>query len=295
MLTLGLGTLSSCNLLYDFEQPQCEKDRDCAERGGEYATAQCVDGYCEAVCEEDSECEPDFACEASQCTSRWECPAQQADSSSAMLHLNTVVTSITGDPLPGIEVLLCANVDPDCEAPTARLQTDQSGGLEFEVTPNFGGYLQTALPGFFPQLNFLPGTLEQEMVLPPITLSPEQNIAGLASFVGAAPDAERGHIVLSMASCVGTAKGLQITAPRSDETSILYYVNGGFPTADLERTTDDGAGGFLNFRPGNATVTLVTESGEDLVKLSFTVRKGALSVLHYQPTSVYAHASAETK
>ena len=152
VLTLGLGTLSSCNLLYDFEQPQCEKDRDCAERGGEYATAQCVDGYCEAVCEEDSECEPDFACEASQCTSRWECPAQQADSSSAMLHLNTVVTSITGDPLPGIEVLLCANVDPDCEAPTARLQTDQSGGLEFEVTPNFGGYLQTALPGFFPQL-----------------------------------------------------------------------------------------------------------------------------------------------
>lgn len=287
---------TSCNLIYDFDKAQCETDRDCSERGGEYEQTRCVEGFCEAVCDVDEDCEPDFSCINDHCTNRWAClDDEQEPSASTMVRLSTTVSSITGDPLSNVEVSFCSNFDPSCEAPLARVTSDDNGHVEFQSPSSAGGYLQTAVPGFFPQLNFLPTVVEDGMVLQNITLSPEQTIQALAQFVGAAPDPDRGHIVLSMASCSGEAPGVEIRAPRSDEDSILYFVNGGFPTADLERTTGDGSGGYLNFRPGNATVTLTTEAGVELVQLSLTVRKGTLSVLHFQPTSLYARSDDENE
>jgi hypothetical protein len=159
--------------------------------------------------------------------------------------------------------------------------------LNFEVDTAFGGYLETNAEGFFPQLNFIPQQLRDGMILTPITLTPREIIAGLAGVVGAQPDPERGHIVLSVASCVGNAAGVRISAPRSDDKSILYYVNDGFPTADLEATTKDGSGGFLNFRTGNATVNLTTTGNLELSQMSLTVRSDTLSVVHFQPLELY--------
>lgn len=287
------AALMGCSFIYDFDQVQCKSTEDCTARGDGFESSQCVEQFCQDSCADDDACPVDFACSSKSCVSRWECLSNDEVSSSSRLNIMAMILSIQGTPMSDLEVKLCSNFDPQCESPSQRLRTDANGGLSFEIDPDFGGYLETNAEGFFSQLNFIPKQLRDGMILTPITLTPREIIAGLAGVVGAEPDPERGHIVLSVASCVGNAAGVRISAPRSDENSILYYVNDGFPTADLESTTKDGSGGFLNFRTGNATVTLTTTGNLELSQMSLTVRSDTLSVVHFQPVDLYENSNGE--
>ena len=86
-------------------------------------------------------------------------------------------------------------------------------------------------------------------------------------------------------SCLGEAPNIVLVAPRADAQTIPYYVLDGVPAADLTATTEAGSGGFLNFPPGNATVSIETKSGDRLTTLSFVVRKGTISTVRFQPVS----------
>ncbi len=283
-VVMGSVCVQSCSFTLDFDGKQCAADRDCRERGGAFNNAECIDGFCEEgpECREDDEC-PAGPCVKGGCVDRWACLKNQPSPATATLTRVVPVTTIFGDPLPFVPVLLCNIVDTECTAPTASLMTDEAGLLTLELEPDFTGYLDIKLDEFFPQMNFLPKLLAEETTLLAVTLSPVQVIAGLAQAVGAAPDPERGHIVMSSVSCLGEAPDVALEAPRADEQAIPYYVLDGVPQANLNATTEDGSGGYLNFRTGNATVTIETSRGQELTTLSVIVRSSTISVIHFQP------------
>lgn len=283
-VVIGAVCMQSCSFTLDFDAKQCTVDRDCRARGDAFDNAECIDGFCEEgpECREDNEC-PAGPCDKGSCVDRWACLKDRPSPATDTLTRIVPVTTVFGDPLPFVPVLLCNIVDTECTNPTASLMADEAGLLTLELEPDFVGYLDIKVDDFFPQMNFLPKLLAQETTLPAITLSPVPVIAGLAQAVGAAPDPERGHIVMSSASCLGEAPDVVLDAPRADEQSIPYYVLDGSPQSNLDATTKDGSGGYLNFRTGNATVTIETSHGQELATLSVIVRSSTISFIHFQP------------
>jgi hypothetical protein len=282
-LACAMGVLS-CSFTLDFDEQQCTTNSDCRSRGDAFENSECVDGVCEAgpECRQDEDCagEP---CVKGRCVDRWACLDDQPSPAREAIVRMVPVSTIFGDPLPRVPVLVCNIVDTECTAPVASLMTDDSGILTLELEPDFTGYLETKLDMFFPQMDFLPTLIADETSIVPITLSPAPVIAGLAQAVGAAPDPERGHIVMSSWSCLGEAPNVVLEAPRADAQTIPYYVLNGVPSADLEATTEDGSGGYLNFQPGNATVNINTKNGDRLMTLSVVVRRSTISIIHVQP------------
>jgi hypothetical protein len=298
-LALGIGMaastgLFSCSFLIDFDKVQCKKTSECTKLGGSFKHGQCVKGLCEEgpECLENEECSVAEGCVEGACVDRWTCLAEKVPAAEESVSFVVPVATIFGMPLPGTPVKLCSNVDTECVTPTAELVADENGLVVFQVPPTFQGYLDTNVPGFFPQLNFLPDFLTTPSFQPPITLSPVQIIEGLAEQVGAAANPERGHLVVSVASCVGAAPNLVFEAGRADEQTIPYYVNGGVPAPDLVFTTDDGSGGYLNIVSGTEGVKISLKGGEELFTRNVFVRKGTISTVHFQPPSL-AVAQAE--
>jgi hypothetical protein len=287
----------SCSFTVDFDQVQCKKTSDCTKLGGEFKHGTCGKGGVCLVgpeCLKSEECSKSEGCVEGECVDRWLCLDDDAPLATNEVSFSLPVTTIFGMPLPGTPVKLCESVDTGCLNPAANLQADESGMLSFQVEESFTGYLETAVPGFFPQINFLPDVLTDPPFLPPITLSPTEIIEGLAQQVGAAADPDRGHVVVSVASCFGVAPNLVISAGRADESTIPYYVNGGVPAPDRQFTTDEGSGGFLNIVVGTGELKIAVQDGDELFSRNIFVRKGTISTVHFQPPALaLAQAQAE--
>jgi hypothetical protein len=280
--------LFSCSFVVDFDQVQCKKTSECTKLGSDFKHGQCVKGLCQTgpECLENEECGNAAGCVEGACIDRWACITEEVPLATDNVTFAIPVVSIFQMPMPGIPVKLCSSVDTDCTSPTAELVSDENGLITFEVAPSFQGYLDTKVPGFFPQLNFLPDFLTNPPVVRPISLSPVEIIEGLAQQVGAAANPERGHLVISVASCLGPAPNLLIESGRADEQTIPYYVNGGVPAPDLKFTTDDGSGGYLNIVAGTGGVNISVVDGEELFKRNVFVRQGTISTVHFQPAAV---------
>lgn len=288
---------SACSVLIDSEPQQCKIDDDCTERGGAFARTECVDGYCTAVertelpsqpeqptCKDDGDCDASEACIEKKCQSRWACiekASTQTDKKAIEVSL-PVATSF-GDPMPGVVGKVCRSIDPSCSSPVAEVTSDETGVFHITVPGDFTGYMDVVVEPFFPMLYYFPTPLTSGASLPPLNLTPAELVYGLGAAVGAVPDPERGHVLLSVISCLGTAPGVHLKAPKADKNTIPYYVQDGIPSADREVTTNEGSGGFLNFPPGNAVVDLSAGSISKLGSLSLTVRAGYLTNLAFGP------------
>jgi hypothetical protein len=294
-LASSLG-LFSCSLIVDFDQVQCEKTSDCTKLGGDFTHGQCVGGLCKegAECLEEDECGDTASCVEGSCVDRWACLTDKVPLAEESVTLTVPLATIFGAPLADIPVMLCSTVDTDCVNPTAELVSDENGLITFELTPTTPAYLDVKVPGFFPQITFLPDFLTAPSFQPPISLSPVEIIEGLAKQVGAAADPTRGHLVVSVASCLGPAPNLVIESGRADDDTIPYYVNGGVPAPDLTFTTNDGSGGYLNIVAGAGGVTISVKNGDELFSRNVFVRKGTISAVHFQPAAL-AVAQADNK
>lgn len=291
---------SACSVLIDSEPQQCETRQDCAERGGAFEETECIDGYCTVVdqqvlpqepgpvpgtCKKDEDCDAAEACVDKACVSRWECiDDSPATVDEEEVSVSVLVATSFGEPMPGILAKACRSIDTSCGSPVTEATSDASGVLHLTLPAGFTGYLEAVAEPFFPMLYYMPSPLRSGMSLPTLSLTPAEIIVGLGLAVGAAPDPERGHVLLSLQSCLGPAPGVHLNAPRADETTIAYYVQDGIPSADREVTTAEGSGGFLNFPPGNAVVDLSSGSLEELGSISLTVRPGYITSLTFGPS-----------
>jgi hypothetical protein len=295
---------SACSVLIDSEPKQCAVDDDCVSRGGAFDETACVDGYCTVVdrevlsaepgaseesepviCKEDADCDAAEACIEKKCESRWACiDDEPAASTHQQIELTILVSTSFGDPMPGVAGKACRSIDPSCGSPVLEVTSDETGLFHLTLPADFTGYMEVVVEPFFPVLYYFPTALHSGMSLPAINLTPAELIQGLGLAVGAAPDPERGHVLVALQSCLGTAPGVHLNAPKADEKTITYYVQGGIPSADRDVTTDEGSGGFLNFPPGNAVVELGAGSLDELGSLSLTVRPGYITNLAFGPT-----------
>lgn len=282
--------LFSCSFVTDFDQVQCDEPKDCRALGPEFIHGDCVEGLCEPgpLCLDDDECEETESCVDEICVDRWACLDDKVSAAEDPVAVQVPVISIFGDPMPDVPVRVCSVVDIDCKEPTLELVSDEDGLLSFEVQPTFRGYLDARVPGFFPQISFLPDVLTNPSFLPPLSLSPAEIIEALAEQVGAAADPDRGHLVVTVASCSGGAPNLVITSKSADDQAIRYYVSANVPAPDRESTTEEGSGGFLNLVVRAAEVTVSTKDGKELFSTNIFTRKGTISSVHFQPPSLAA-------
>lgn len=289
---------SACSVLIDSEPQQCEQLEDCTERGSAFEQTECVDGYCtvierevfpqapeQATCKEDADCDGSEACIEKKCESRWACvDGSPAASDDGALAISILVATSFGDPMPGVVGKACRSIDPSCSSPVLEAISDETGVFHLSLPADFTGYMEVVVEPFFPVLYYFPAPLRSGMSLPALNLTPAELIQGLGLAVGAAPNPERGHVLLSLQSCLGTAPGVHLSAPKADRDTIAYYVQGGIPSADRDVTTDEGSGGFLNFPPGNAVVELSAGSLDKLGSLSLTVRPGYITNVTFGPS-----------
>ncbi len=295
-----LAVCSACSVLIDAEPQQCEVDDDCTVRGGDFSSSECVDGYCSMVeedirpavgsCSKDPDCDVSEACVEKKCESRWQCiddaPASAAD---GPIQASLLVSNF-GEPMPNVPARACRSADPNCSSPVAEVTSDATGRLNLSLPDGFTGYLEVVVEPFFPVLYYFPSPLLSDTPLPALSLTPREVIQGLGLAVGAQPDPERGHILMSVTGCEGPAPGVNLSAPKADDETIPYYVLDGIPSADLDATTAAGSGGFLNFPPGNAVVKLASGKAGELVSLSLTVRQGFITSVSFNPASVTQEA-----
>lgn len=294
-LALGLLALcSACNLLIEAEPQQCEVTEDCTARGAEFSATECADGFCTEVeqevrpasgsCSKDTECDASETCSEKKCVNRWACvEAEPASEATGEIAVSVLVASSFGDAVPQVQGKVCRSLDPTCSEPVAQVVSDANGLFHLRLPEGFTGYIEVVHEPFFPILYYFPTPLDSQTPLHNLSLTPAQVIQGLAGAVGAEPNPERGHILLAVTSCLGPAPGVELTAPRADETAIPYYVLNGIPSADQEVTAEEGSGGFLNFPPGNAVVKLSSGKAGEIVSLSLTVRAGFITSVAYNP------------
>ncbi len=282
--------LSGCTLMADADREQCATDTDCAVRGGDFSSSQCIEGYCELVA---SSCGLGEGCsselqgdEAELSAEAWACVDSAEPDAELPRTLSVTVPLITvfGQPMPDVPTRLCRRLDPACTQPEAEIVSDAQGLLRLQLPGDFQGYLEIEAEGFYSQLYFLPSRLEPDTTLRNASMSPVGVIEGLGAGVGAAPDPERGHIVVTAETCSGPAEGVTLSAVRADSRAIVFYVVDGVPSGDLTATTEMGSGGYLNFPPGIASLVLSDDAtSERLATLALIVRANFITTVAFGP------------
>lgn len=292
-LWCALTTSPGCSLAIDANRDQCQATADCVARGPKFATAQCVDTFCVvpdktkpviASCQSSSECKGLEECSDGRCANPYSCPVPPQ--AAVPIHVNVKVSNAFQAILPDMLVRVCRNIDPACDTPVSEQVTDANGSAPVTLPASFSGYLELVHPPYMPQLQVLPRNLQEGSELS-VVVSPSDVISGLAQFLGAELDPNRGHIYLNMLDCNGRASGVRVSSTAVASDTVTYYVLDGLPSGGLTATSSkDGAAGFLNYPTGNTAISVASErTGQEIGKISLVVRAGFITYSVHQLTA----------
>lgn len=278
------------------ECPECTTDDDCVRRG--IAGGTCADSICwklEQQCSSDAECAqrgPEYEggrCLASTCrpNPRWRCEREPPPDGAAMRTLSVLVRdSLSLDALTGVRALACHKLDLQCAAPIAEATTNAQGDIVITVPGDFAGYLQVQHPRYFPAMYFLPAAYPANGRLQPFPLLPSGVIGDvLALALGSGLDARRGHMMLIAEDCSGEAlPAMAFKSPQQDMSTVQFYVQDLLPSTEAKQTAEAGNGGYLNFPPGTAMISVTGVANNlRLATVSVVVRPGFISVAYIRP------------
>jgi hypothetical protein len=278
------------------ECPQCVTNDDCAQRG--MPGASCVDAVCWAPkpeCSSDADCVqrgPEYEggrCIASTCrpNPRWRCEQEQVSQASVVHTLRVLVRdSLSLDPVVRVKALACQKLDLQCAAPIAESTSNDDGDLVFALPGNFSGFLQIQQPGYFPAMYFVPAAHPEDGRLQPFPLLPSGVIGDvLALALGKTLDPRRGHMMLISEDCDGTAlPGVTFKSPQQDADTAQFYVQDLLPSTGARQTGEAGNGGYLNFPPGTAMISVTGPVNNlKLATVAVVVRPGFITVAYIRP------------
>jgi len=260
---------SACSYVVDSDRVQCKVDSDCTSRGTAFAGSVCSN----------SVCQPDPT---------WSCldESSNEDVASGTVHVVFTVEDILSEkPSPGVMLTLCAKLDADCLLPISQYQSDQTGQIDVEMPAGFDGYFQTEGNGIYPTLFFPPNTRKQRA---PSTLPmvPDSFFSVMFSGLGVTITDDRTVIMTTALDCVGKpAAGMVLASPQVDDRSVSYFLQGGLPSRTAVTTDQDGAGGFVNVKAGEAVVTSTMASTNRLVgTVAVQTRPGHLTMVLVVPS-----------
>src|SRR5262249_33823642 len=103
---LLLAVASACQLVASSDVVQCKSDQDCAARGGSFAGSICQRNVCIGPLE----------CVGSVVWS--------PQDNSETVRSNMLLVNILNQPLAGVKVRVCEELDTSCTTPLATFQTD---------------------------------------------------------------------------------------------------------------------------------------------------------------------------
>lgn len=277
---------------------ECSQDSDCKEKLGPDAT--CVDKTCfgpEPQCKADEDClsrGPEFMggrCANQQClpNPKWRCEPPPVGDPSAMVDMKLpIIDALQLTFVPNIALVACSKLDYACDQPVAKATSGMDGRATFSVPANFSGYVQqNQNSGFGPGLYFVPNQVTGSGELKNFPIFRTGSTLGLALTLGAALDAERGHMMLVAEDCMGNSlAGVAFSTPQADDKTKQFYVRDQAPTTSVMDTPKEGTGGFMNLPAGIAVISAKElKTGIELSTVTVLIRAGYISMLYVRPTT----------
>ncbi|HYQ04520.1 MAG TPA: hypothetical protein VER96_37865 [Polyangiaceae bacterium] len=281
--------LAGCSVIVDANRAQCSTNADCAKLAGSVCTAGlCVGGGGSAGAS------GDLSDPLNPQNPRWACNAVLPANSTGYkvtMHLTDAIDSTKV--LPGVNGLLCRNLDVECENPVGAMATsDETGMITLQVEKGFDGFVQLTSPKIAPSMYFLTPPASGDLELPMVPLASPFAASSIVLQAGGNPWAKdtSGIVLLTAFDCTGTAAaGLNFSIGGTpDPKTFIFYLVGGYPTTTVSITDDTGYGGLVNVPAGVATVSALLggPSGHKVSKISVLVRAGYVSYSAVTPNSL---------
>jgi hypothetical protein len=266
-LTWGAGILlGACSWVVDADRQQCQTDADCSRLGPDFEDGVCVEALCRS--------RPD---------PRWDCLDQGATALAAPVPervrvIVPVVDVVTGERVPGVEVMACGGLDGECVMPLARGVTNQRGESELRLPGGFDGYLRCQAPNIFPTLYFFGAPLTEGSTALVNVVTPEV-VQGLDAQAAGVTVPGRSRVVVDVLDCDGApAAGVRVSTPEGDAATIVgYMVDGLYPPSQTE-TSNSGVARILNIAEGNVTINGRLADGRAIGSAAVLTRRGFVTL-----------------
>jgi len=230
----------------------------------------------------------DFSCVGSV---SWPTPA-----SPTYTFFLTPTDFVTGAPIVGATIKICATSDAACASPSATYTTDLIGDARVTAPSSpagIDGYAELSASGYETTLTFIfpvgggsiLGTFGGAFNPVMFTTS---TFAALTGSLGG-EDPTRGSLAFLAHDCSGAiAAGVSGSVSTADSKTVTGYFAGGSVLSLSEtatQTDSSGKCGIVNIPPGPATLTsTIASSGKTLGTQPIVIRAGADTQLNAMPT-----------
>jgi hypothetical protein len=216
--------------------------------------------------------------EAGVADPRWACLDEPPPGAAARVvpsvELTLVITDVVMRAAPaGLQGRACAKADVRCETPlTPSVGLADDNALHLSVPQGFDGFVELTSPSTVSTLYFLNRELMRDST-EALTVVTTVALAGLAAEGNVVLDPTLGHLLLRTFDCTGEpAAGVRLM---TDAGGKPFAFVDGLPNIDLQVTTTDGVGGFVNVPLGYAVVEGYRVDGERLLgRTNVVVRQG---------------------
>ncbi len=265
-----LSCASACSLVVDAGREQCSTDADCEALGQGLSGHACVSSLCQPLPD------PSWACLDEGTAAAPVAPPQ-------VRIIVPFLNVISSQPTPGVNVLACERLDPDCQMPAAAGVSDDAGEVDLRLPGGFNGYLRWESEQIYPTLFFFGAPLMADAIVPVNVITP-QVFEGLnAQFEGATIDG-RSAVVVSVRSCTGApGAGVTLSSAEGDRATRAYYmVDGLFPPSQTE-TSAAGLARLINVPQGNVSITGRLANGREIGTAAVLTRAGFATLTNLGP------------
>lgn len=242
----ALLVLASCQLFTD-DVVQCSTNADCESRGGEFAGSICKDRVCAGP----------TSCRGSVV---WE-----AEDPSRPLHAHILFVDFSLKPVAGAKAVVCAQLDANCDRPSAPYVTGPDGYALIELPRAFRGQIRVKEPPPDFDETFLQAAVinlppivadENESTVVPsyaaVRLLSRAQLDLLLAFIGKKTEPGKAHILGAVYDCNYRPLRDATLKASPPDPNTLFFLGDANDTLAPGQTTTSGSAlfAFLNVPPG---------------------------------------------
>jgi len=282
---LALSVAPGCGLLLGADDEQCSIDADCVARG--FAGAICESRVCIEASDESpttstgsqttsstgavtGSTSAETSAEASSSgvidDGPWGCVGHVAwdeEDESVPARVGLHFTDASFQDLEGATLNACRPLDLECDEPLASAVSGPDGVAFVDVYYGFDGYFRAPSPAEVPDaIPFIlyssppPFTVETESRGGDVLFIDPPTLAGLSALSGVEIVPDSGLIFFTAFDCNDElAADVTVSISPVGTDTVVAYLDGAFPNADLTATVDVGQGAVINVPPGLVEVT----------------------------------------
>lgn len=191
----------------------------------------------------------------------------------------------------GAELNACRPLDLECDEPLSTAISGPDGVAFSEVYYGFDGYFRAPPPASVPEAypliifaNPPPFSVETESRGGDILFIEPATVAALAAVSGEEIVPDTGFIFFSVFDCNNElASDVTLSVSPVGKSTLVTYLDGGFPNPELTETTETGQGAVINVPPGLVEVTGTSLDGGKFFEGSVLVEANTITGLAVVP------------